>query len=220
MSTVKDLKDYKDKLYSSLTRELEAFEKNFILISSGLLAFSVTFIKDIVKTDEATLLFFLFAGWLLMIAAVGVMMWAFLRSAKISRQLSNHVDEFLAHRNKFESTDTLDANDMRDYKLSQSTLFKRGVSQLEKIRDYAVWLLIIGLLFFSFFVGYNIMQEKARKQKDKSTCCIHSPCPANDAKIMGNKNNTSLKINYNICKDEISGHSQCRCYKEGQGDPE
>ena len=47
--TVAELKKYKDNLYGSLSKELSDFEKNFLLITGGTLAFSITFIKDIVK---------------------------------------------------------------------------------------------------------------------------------------------------------------------------
>lgn len=171
MSTVKDLKDYKKELYSSQTRELEAFEKNFILISSGLLAFSVTFIKEIVKIEKATMLFFLFSGWGLIIIAIALMMWAFLKSANASTELSAHVDEFLASKDKFDPADTLSRDDMKEYKTSSSELFTKNKKTLKLLRYCAVGSFIAGVAFFSFFVSYNLMQEKKHVQTAASNRC-------------------------------------------------
>jgi hypothetical protein len=197
MSTVKDLKDYKKELYTSQTRELEAFEKNFILISSGMLAFSVTFIKDIVKIEKSTLLFFMFLGWGLIIVAIALMMWAFLKSANASTELSAHVDDFLANKDKFAPTDTLTADDLKEYKSSSSEIFKKSKKTLKSIRYWAVRTFIAGVASFSFFVSYNLMQEKKHGQSavdDKCDSCCATITIANLTVQCSNKDTTSSTV--------------------------
>ncbi len=212
MATVKDLKDYKKELYSSQTRELEAFEKNFILIASGLLAFSVTFIKDIVKVEESTLIFFLFTGWALIIIAIALMMWAFLDSANASSELSKHVDDFLANKNKFSPDEGLDANDMKDYKLSSSVIFHAAKNRLKSMRFWAVRTFIMGVVSFSFYVGYNLVQEKEAKTKSKAKqechCCKVVEC-CKPTKCENHKNDTNVSLNYYIY--DVDTNDTCNC---------
>ena len=213
MSTVKDLKDYKDKLYASSTREFEAFEKNFILISSGLLAFSVTFIKEIVKTDEATLLFFLFAGWALIIAAIGLMMWAFLESANASNTLSKYVDTFLESKNKFLPEAGLSEDELKEFKVAQSKIFRNSVDLLKSLRYWAVRTFVAGVISFSFFVGYNLSQEKNRKHKDetkdKNCCCKQA---ANNTK------DTLIIMDYCGCKPRSDNDTTKQTGQQDKGE--
>jgi hypothetical protein len=44
---VGDLKKYKDNCYTALSRDITEFEKNFLFVSAGILAFSTTFIKTL-----------------------------------------------------------------------------------------------------------------------------------------------------------------------------
>src|ERR1035437_9413383 len=89
------LRKYKDSLYSALSREFAEFEKNFLLISAGLLAFSITFINDIVDLEIAEWIYALFIAWLLIAVSIGLIMFSFIKSAYASDELLTMVDENL-----------------------------------------------------------------------------------------------------------------------------
>ena len=103
--TVADIKKYKDSLYSALSRDLSDFEKNFLLIAGGVLAFSITFIKDIVEVPQSAFLPCLFIGWALFALSVGIMMLTFIKSAYASDELWFKVDAILLEIDKIDDAD-------------------------------------------------------------------------------------------------------------------
>lgn len=160
-----ELKKYKDNLYSSLSRDLDAFEKNFILISTGILAFSITFLKEIVKIDEATWLPLLFIGWLLLLISVGLMMLTFLSSVNGNNHLWKLVDTFLIDKRKFDNTDELTEDEVIEIKSKINEAFFEIKNRLKTIRSLAVLAFIIGFSFFSFFVGHNLYNENNKNKE-------------------------------------------------------
>jgi len=158
-STVKDLKEYKTRLYGSLSRDLSDFEKNFLLISAGILAFSITFIKDIVKIESALYISILFVSWLLIAISIGIMMFTFIRSAYASDNLWFIIDDFQAANNLFIDTDKIAPEDFSDIKRQTSKAFKKSKKQLKYMRLSAITLFLLGLSLFGFFTGINIYRE-------------------------------------------------------------
>src|SRR5258707_15227061 len=100
--TVKELKDYKGDRTADLARDLSEFEKNFILISGGLLAFSITFIKDLVKIENADNIGLLFFGWGLIGLSLGAMMYTWLYSSNASHRLWKIADKFISDNKLFD----------------------------------------------------------------------------------------------------------------------
>ncbi|ALM47825.1 hypothetical protein AMR72_02260 [Flavobacterium psychrophilum] len=165
---VEELKKYKDSLYTSLSRDLDAFEKNFILIASGLLAFSITFIKDIVKIEGALCLCLLFLGWLFILAAVGVMMYAFLSSVNGSNKLWKITDDFIIANTLYNPTTPLTINQATTIKNDINKEFYKIKNRLKWIRAIAVALFLIGVFSFGAFVSINLYKEN-NPNKTKST---------------------------------------------------
>lgn len=163
---VEDLKKYKDGLYSSLSRDLDAFEKNFILISSGMLAFSITFIKDIVKIEGALWLPFLFIGWFLILCSIGFMMFAFLSSVNGSTSLWKIVDDYIVQEKLYDKA--VDLTDTQTVFIKQATndKFYEIKKRLKKLRNRAIWSFLIGVLCFSIFVSYNLYIENLKHVKE------------------------------------------------------
>jgi hypothetical protein len=159
---VEELKKHKDGLYTSLSRDLDAFEKNFILIASGLLAFSITFIKDIVKIETADLILFLFGGWLLILAAIGVMMFAFLSSVNGSNELWKTTDEYIIANNLYKADEVLDATKVAAFKTIINPVFYKIKKRLKRMRAWAVGLFIGGVLLFAAFVSINLYNENSK----------------------------------------------------------
>jgi hypothetical protein len=166
--TVADLKKYKDSCYSALSRDLTEFEKNFLLIAGGILAFSTTFIKDIVKLSSLVWLPLLFCAWAFIIVSIGLMMSAFLKSASASDKLLNTLAEFeeahTLHRDAEELTD----EQFIDIKGKLSTILKDSKSELKAFRNWAVRLFLVGILFFAGFIAINLLHEQRNAEKGEN----------------------------------------------------
>ncbi len=207
---VEELKKYKDSLYSSLSRDLEAFEKNFILITSAILAFSITFIKDIVKINEAVWLPILFIGWFLILIAVGVMMFAFLSSVNGSNELWKLTDNFLIEKKLFDSDTILIAKDALTIKTAVNKKFLKIKTKLKFLRISAIICFLLGFTFFSIFVSTNLYREnKEGKEirvvsgtliKGTDSCTIKKDTIA----IYENSKSTRVKDTCNIKKDTLA----------------
>jgi hypothetical protein len=165
---VEELKNYKTGLYTSLSRDLDAFEKNFILISSGILAFSVTFIKDIVKIEQAAFLAMLFIGWSLILLSVGLMMFAFLSSVNGSNTLWKIVDDFIIANNLYDKNADLTVSQSQNIKQQTNSKLYAIKKRLRWLRQGAIWCFLSGVLSFGLFVGINIAKENEAKPNNKT----------------------------------------------------
>ncbi len=170
--TVGELKTYKDALYTALSRDLSEFEKNFLFIAAGILTFSVTFIKDIVNVQHADFLSCLYIGWFLFAASTGLLMFSFLRSANGSDDLWNAVDQFVLQSNKFNNDEKLTDAEARDIRTQINTILKSCKKTLSNIRFSAIFCFLLGLCFFGFFTGYNILQENQAAKQEKAAALI------------------------------------------------
>jgi hypothetical protein len=164
--TVKELKVYKNDRTADLARDLSSFETNFILLSGGLLAFSISFIKDIVKIGQADLLFCLFLGWFFLAAGLGTMMFAWLYSSNTCHDLWKIADEYMTAQQLFIDETVLTDGQVTALKKSINDCFLPAKLKLKRMRGTAVSAFLVGLLSFSLFVGYNLIKEN--KQPDQS----------------------------------------------------
>jgi hypothetical protein len=166
------LKDYKDDLYKAMCRDLTEFEKNFLLIATGLLAFSITFIKDIVKIEQSTGLWILFIGWGTIIVSITFMMFAFLKSAWDSDDLTRIADEYILSNNLFDDEADLTLDQWKAWRQPLTDRYLKSKRQLKRIRIFAVSFFIAGMIALSTYVGNNLLHEtKVVIQKEKSPCC-------------------------------------------------
>jgi hypothetical protein len=154
--TVEDLKKYKDTLYSAISRDLSEFEKNFIFISTGILAFTITFLKDAIDLEESTYLILLLLSWFLIILSIALMMFTFLISARASDRLFKIVDDFIIENNLFENNDKLTPEKNQEIKSKTNKRFYAEKTKLRCLRSWAVISFIIGLIILSLFVYVNL----------------------------------------------------------------
>jgi hypothetical protein len=161
-------KKYKESLYTALSRDLSEFEKNFLLIAAGVLTFSITFIKDIVNIDKATLLFFLFAAWLAFALAVGLIIMTFLHSAYTSDEISLIIESYLQDCGKLEEEDVLEPEQTTELRQRTRTLLLECKNRLKNMRVAAIFAFLVGFTSFGFFVGYNLTQEQQRKKEEEA----------------------------------------------------
>lgn len=162
---VKDLRDYKKNLTQSLNKNLEEFEKNFILISGALFAFSITFIKDIIDIDKAQMLPLLFTSWLLMALAMALMMWAFLYAANSGSELWQIVDKFIIKNKLYDDTSDLTAEQNHEIKTEIDKKFTSVKKNLKHQRYAAVLLFLAGIIAFAVFVSGNLYNENNKPPK-------------------------------------------------------
>lgn len=170
---VKEIKAYKASLTSDLARDLSEFEKNFILISGALLAFSISFIKDIVQISGAQILIFLFIGWLFIIVAMGLMMYTLLHSSKASHDLWRLVDGVALKNNLHDDEKDLTQDQVRELKDGVNTKFIRIKNLLWRMRVSAIISFLVGLLSMALFIGFNLVKENGKKKETRPTATTH-----------------------------------------------
>ena len=154
--TVKELKEYKGARTADLNRDLSEFEKNFILIASGMLAFSITFIKDIVKLDQSICILLLFIGWLLIGVSIGLMMYAWLYSSNKCHELWKIADQFINENKLF-----IDDDKILTLKGSIDNCFSPAKKALNTLRQGAIGSFLLGISSLAIFIGTNIINERA-----------------------------------------------------------
>lgn len=152
---VSDLKLYKDSLYASLSRNLSDFEKNFILISSGILTFTITFLRDLLNQGSAECKVMLIMAWVLIIFSIGIMMFTFLYSAKASDELSKEVDKFILNYALFESDTILSIEQNKEIKEKTDNKLNSSKHTLYNLRIISIIFFIVGILLLTFFVFLN-----------------------------------------------------------------
>lgn len=162
---VGEFKKYKDSLYGALSRDLTEFEKNFLLVSGGVFAFSITFIKDIIKVETTQYLSLLFLGWAFIIISLALMMITFLKSASACDKLWLRVDCFMNDNQLFKDDTDVETEKIVEIKRDLSEILLKSKKSLKKTRNTAVASFIIGLIFFAFFIAVNLVNEKNRTVK-------------------------------------------------------
>jgi len=163
--TVKQLKDYKGELYNAMCRDLTEFEKNFLFISTGIVAFSITFIKDIAKAESSNGLLILFSAWILIIGSISLMMYAFLKSAWDSDDLWKVADVYMVTNDMYLDETVLTPDQWKSIKKELNDRLYASKKRLKKIRSAAVILFIIGLISLAVYVGNNLVNENKEFNK-------------------------------------------------------
>lgn len=167
--TVGDLVKYKDTCYSALSRDLTEFEKNFLLIATGMLAFTITFIKDIIRIDRASWLELLFCSWFSIILSIALMMWAFLKSANSSNDLSKVVNDYQVKNKLYKQAELISEELWFQIKAAVDRKLDGYKISLKIIRNSAVVFFLLGITSLSIFVAHNINIENKVNQGNIQT---------------------------------------------------
>lgn len=170
--TVLDLKNYKDNLYLALSRDLSEFEKNFIFISTGILAFTITFLKDIINIEHSSLLWLLLFSWFLIIFSIGIMMYSFLISARSSDLLFKEVDDFMIENTFFKNDQELGENKSEEIKQRINSIFYPSKKRLHRLRNFAVGAFIAGIAILSLFIYINLTNRVLKRPAEKNSVTI------------------------------------------------
>ena len=179
--TVEEIRKYRTSLHATFTANTESFEKNSLFLSTGLLAFSITFIKDIVKIETAEYISLLFVAWSLIIISIALMIIYFLSSAKGSDELWKIVDDALTDNRLYDSTTIVTTAFAHNLKTKTNNKLFDLKKKSRCMRNWSLWSFFSGVVVFAFFVSWNLNKENSKP---------------NTIKII-NKSKAKLKINTN-----------------------
>ncbi len=171
--TVEHLKKYQESLYSALSRDLSEFEKNFLFISTGVLAFTITFIKDIVKIEDAKYLSLLLISLISIVSSITLMMLTYLKSSSTCDELWDIVDNFLSVNRYHDDAVLLQEVHIDDIKSKVGTTINKCKKSLKNLRKGAIVSFLVGIGFLSFFVWINLNYQNTHKPEiNKSSTTI------------------------------------------------
>jgi hypothetical protein len=192
--TVLDLKKYKDSLYTSLSRDLSEFEKNFLLISGGILTFSISFIKEIVKIDQALYLPMLYISWGFIIISIALMMYTFLKSSIASDELWTTVDDFIISNRLYKDEVELTDDQVDRIKNAVNSSFYSIKKTLRILRYFSVASFIVGIIFLAIYVSINLTNENRNLSTNKTN--IENPNVIDSVLIYHNNKSIIINLNY------------------------
>lgn len=160
--TVDEIRKYRTSLHSTFTVNTESFEKNSVLLSTGLLAFSITFIKDIVKIETAEMIWLLFASWTLIIISIGIMIYYFLSSATGSDEIWKMVDDSLTQNKLYDSSAIVTEAFAHDLKIRTNEKLYKLKKRNRRMRRASLWIFLLGVMVFAIFVSWNLINENKK----------------------------------------------------------
>lgn len=156
-----------DGLWAGYTYAITKFDEQSLLISSGALGLSLTFIKDIVPLDKACCmsLFYISISLFLVTIILGFI---------------NHFTSSGIHKKAYE--DTLSINRMKEDKKSEQEIYdvskkgfdyrERATKVIARINKFIACTLVAGLFFLVFYCIVNISEYREHKEQ-KSNCHCH-----------------------------------------------
>jgi hypothetical protein len=126
-------------------KNAEAFDKAILTLSSGALALSLAFTKDIVSPATAEYNFLLYASWAFFMLALSVNVAGFMRSFRNARQLRRLLFDALRHGTKSEDL--------------VQPLMDNQVNEVYRIHFWQGALFLIGATAFTIYVMLNFHHE-------------------------------------------------------------
>jgi hypothetical protein len=143
--------EYRRKIWEDSTSGSENFDKYLITFSTGALALSLSFIKDIVPLKDAIWVPCLIVSWVAFILAALVTLISFRISIRALEKMSPVIDDFYLNGN----VEAFNAH-MKD--------------PWTKAVDVCAWsgiiLFVLGLIFTMMFVSANVLEAKKMGDDD------------------------------------------------------
>jgi len=143
--------EYRKKVWEDSKSGSENFDKYLITFSSGALALSLSFIKDIVPLRDAIWIPSLIVSWIAFIACILVTLVSFRISIRALEKMSPVLDDFYLNGN-------VDAFN------------KHMEDPWTKAVDWCAWggiiLFVLGLFFTMMFVGANVLEAKRMDREE------------------------------------------------------
>lgn len=176
--TVEEIRKYRTSLHATFTANTETFEKNSVFLSTGLLAFSFTFIKDMVKIETAEFLWLLFLSWGVIMFSIAVMIYYFLSSATGSDELWEIVDDSLTNNRLYDSSTVVPSEFAHELKIKTNKKLFDLKRTSRRMRRLSLWTFFLGVLIFALFVSWNLLKENTESNSpavlDVNVCTSQS----------------------------------------------
>ncbi len=145
--------EYRRKVWDDLKSGSENFDKYLLTYSSGALALSLSFIKEVVPLDEAICKSSLIASWIAFLFCILVTLISFRISIRA-------LERMVPHLNKFYLEGDAEAFDKH--------LEDPWAKAVEWCANLGILFFVLGLIFTMIFVGTNMTGVKHMSHKDTS----------------------------------------------------
>lgn len=174
--TIEELRKYKGRLQAGFNRDIEAFEKNFLWVSAGVLTFTIVFIKDIIGTDSVIHKFYLFGGWILIGCSVGSIIISFFLSAYSGNNIWRMIDRYMTEQNLTYAvgTDNLTEIQNKHLKEESSKMVAAAKKKLYRLRVFSITAFLSGLFSVCIFVSINFVGDTAEAKEDEMVYIVKS----------------------------------------------
>lgn len=174
--TLEDLLKYKGSVSDDINAEANMFSKNFLLVAGGLLAFSITFIKEIITLNTAAYLWLLYCSWGLIIISIAMIIYTTLYSTNLSGRMVLEINDYCDKNDINDDDQKVDKEGKlipivipKEHALAirenNRKLLNRSKIVLKRLRAWAARFFCTGLIFLFGFITINISNNKQTKEK-------------------------------------------------------
>ena len=161
-----------ESYWSGYNYAIKKFDEQSLVISSGALALSLTFIKDIVPLDKSCCIFLFYISIVLFLATIILGFINHFISSDIHKRMyvfTLNIDDM---KKNGKSADEILVKETQRYEYSE-----KGSGKISSINKSVAFSLVFGLLFLVSYCIINISEY--REQNEKCCNCHH----ANQKKI-------------------------------------
>lgn len=143
--------EYRKEVCVNQEKSQDDFEKYINLIASGALGLTVTFIDKIVPIDQATYIWIIATGWVLLAVTLLVNLYSHHKSAKFSAQTISQIDS-------------------EEYEMVQETTINcnKEINGYNKLSLYSLFCGIILIIIFVTINIYNMSDKEREKQRHQN----------------------------------------------------
>jgi hypothetical protein len=134
-----------------------------------MLAFTITFIKDIVNVHVASELNLLFIGWMSILTSIGLMLSTHMISAYSGKRVWKLVDDYLTKNQKIRPEEVLTDGEYKKVKSLIMEEINPSATRLKQFRRSAIITFLFGVLAIGLFCGLNLHRENSSGLKEKES---------------------------------------------------
>lgn len=164
-------------IFDSATN-INAFDKNYFVITTGILVFSVSFIKDIIDLKNSAPLVILILSWVLIAGSIGVTLYSFwlfghsykqvgLAFDQLKKMIKSAESKFSTPRNPTENLSAEENKEKKEIENLNKQLNDEALNAANSMNegqsDYRALSMIlfsVGLLLMLVFIAWSLTKEK------------------------------------------------------------
>lgn len=142
--------DYRNKLYDLKSKSDDQFEKAITFITSGALGLTLTFHDKIVPFSGAICVYFIAAGWTLLVATLFINLYSHYQSSKSTDATIDDVDDVICYKMTYDG--------FRDKVNSRNSI-------INNLNKASIYLLGAGLISIIIYVSINLHYGKEKQSE-------------------------------------------------------